>query len=127
VVMGRAAKGWATMGRVGTGRATMGQAGTGRVRMSQVGTGRAKMGWLDTGWSGTGRLQKKLQRTLLLLTGFMLFFCQFQAIWAPPNGPKMLDESPHVARMYCLMTKLKNESLAKFFRSILLGEMVQNN
>jgi hypothetical protein len=56
------------------GWAEMGQAGTGQARMGQVGTGQAKMGWLGTGRSGTGRSQKKLQRTFLLLTGLLLFF-----------------------------------------------------
>jgi hypothetical protein len=37
--------------------------------MGQVGTGRGKMGRLRTSQSGTGRLRKKLQQTLLLLTG----------------------------------------------------------
>ena len=60
------------MGRAAKGRAAMGQAGTGRARMGQVGTGRAKMGR-----SGTGRLRKKLQRTLLLLTGYFLLFMIF--------------------------------------------------
>ena len=56
------------MGRAAKGRAAMGQAGTGRARMGQVGTGWAKMGR-----SGTGRSQQKLQRTFLLLTGFLCF------------------------------------------------------
>jgi hypothetical protein len=43
----------------------------------------------------------------------MLFFCHFEAIRAPPNGPKMVDKNPQVISMYNLMTKLKNESLAK--------------
>jgi hypothetical protein len=60
LVMARAAKGPAAIGWVGTGRA----------RMSRVGTGQAKIGRLGTGRSGTGRLRKKLQRTLLFLTGF---------------------------------------------------------
>jgi hypothetical protein len=62
VVMGRAAKGWAAKG----------WAGTGWVRMSWVGTGQAKIGRLRTGRSGTGRSRKKLQRTLLLSTGFQI-------------------------------------------------------
>jgi hypothetical protein len=67
-VMGRVVMGQAVMGRVVIGRAAkswvaMGRVGTGRVRKSQVGTGRA----------GTGRSQKKLQRTLLLLTGLGSF------------------------------------------------------
>jgi hypothetical protein len=60
------------MGRAAKGQAAMGQAGTGRARMGQVGTDRAKMGRLGTCRSGTGRSQKKLQRTFLLLTGFIL-------------------------------------------------------
>jgi hypothetical protein len=46
--------------------------GTGRARMGRVGTGQAKIGWLGTGRSGTGQSPKKLQRTLLLLTGLHL-------------------------------------------------------
>jgi len=60
------------MERAAKGRAAMGQAGTGRARMGQVGTGWAKMGLLGTGRSGTGRSQQKLQRTFLLLTGYVM-------------------------------------------------------
>jgi hypothetical protein len=59
------------MGLAAKGRVAMGQAGTDRARMGQVGTGQAKMGRFGTGRSGTGRSRKKLQRTFLLLTGFL--------------------------------------------------------
>jgi hypothetical protein len=59
--MGRAAKDWPAIGWVGTGQA----------RMGRVGTGEAKIGRLGTGQSGTGQSRKKLQRTLLLLTGLL--------------------------------------------------------
>jgi hypothetical protein len=62
--MGRAAKGWAAIGWAGTGQVRMGQVGTGQAKMGRSGTGR-----LWTGRSGTGRLRKKLQQTILLLTG----------------------------------------------------------
>ena len=73
VVMGRAVMGRVVMGRAVKGRAAMGRAGTGQARMGRVGTGRAKLGRFGTGHSRLGRLQKKLQRTLLLLTGLRFF------------------------------------------------------
>jgi hypothetical protein len=73
VVMGQAVMGRVVMGWAVKGRAAMGQEGTGWARMGRVGTGRAKMGQLGIGRSGMGRLRKKLQRTLLFLTGSSLF------------------------------------------------------
>jgi hypothetical protein len=43
----------------------------------------------------------------------LFFFLHFEAIWAPSNGPKMVDKGPQVGGMYGLMTKLKNESLTQ--------------
>jgi hypothetical protein len=62
------------MGRVAKGRAVMGRAGTGRAKIGRVETGGEKMCQLGMGWSGRGCLEKKLQQTLHLLTGFRLLW-----------------------------------------------------
>jgi hypothetical protein len=51
----------------------------------------------------------------------------FLAIWAPPNGPKMVHGGPQVGRIYEPMSGLEKRPPNQIVRPIFLGEMVQNN
>jgi hypothetical protein len=104
---GSGGDGRVVMGRVAKGGAAMGWAGTGWARMGQVGMGQEKMCRLGTGLSGTGRSRKRLQWTLLLLTGLCCFWSfggHLEAIWVP----KKIHKGSQVEGMFGQMSEHKD-------------------